>query len=173
MIENVFEELDAPGEWYHNTEDGWLYYLPNNGVNLNDVKIEAVLQMKHLFEIYGEYRHPVEEMAILKSGNRLKKTVVKNYVTTKPVKNIEIRNIHFTGTDRTLIETVEPLLRSDWCVYRGGAIHIRGAENIVVRNCSFEELGGNAVFIDSYNRNVKIQGNLSVSYTHLTLPTKA
>ena len=160
MIENVFEELDAAGEWYHNTEDGWLYYMPDVGVDLNEVKIEAVLQIKHFIEIYGAYQQPVAEMTILNSGNGLKETVVKNYVTTRPVKNIEIRDLHFTGTDRTLIETVEPLLRSDWCVYRGGAIHIRGAENIAISNCSFEELGGNAVFIDSYNRNIKIQGNL-------------
>lgn len=28
MIENVFEELDAPGEWYFARRDGWLYYKP-------------------------------------------------------------------------------------------------------------------------------------------------
>lgn len=160
MIENVFEELDAPGEWYHNTNDGWLYYMPEPKMNIKDIKIEAVLQIKHLIEIYGEYKQPVAEMVILNSGNGLKKTVVKNYETTKPVKNINITGIHFTGTDRTLKETIEPLLRSDWCVYRGGAIHLRGTENIIINNCSFEELGGNAVFVDSYNRNIEIIGNL-------------
>ena len=159
MIENVFEELDAPGEWYHNTDDGWLYYMPEANMNLNEIKIEVVLQIKHLINIYGDYKLPVAEMTILKSGNALKKTVIKNYETTNPVKNIQITGIHFTGTKRTLKETIEPLLRSDWCVYRGGAIHLRGTENIVVNNCSFEELGGNAVFIDSYNRNIKIKGN--------------
>ncbi|WP_179351281.1 right-handed parallel beta-helix repeat-containing protein [Winogradskyella vidalii] len=159
MIENVFEELDVPGEWYHNTKDGWLYYMPEAHVNLNNTKIEAVLQIKHLIEIYGEHKLPVAEMVILKSGNAQKETVVKNYETTKPVKHIQISGIHFTGTKRTLKETIEPLLRSDWCVYRGGAIHIRGTENIIVENCSFEELGGNAVFIDSYNRHIEIKSN--------------
>ncbi|WP_179348353.1 PDZ domain-containing protein [Winogradskyella pacifica] len=159
MIENVFEELDVPGEWYHNTKDGWLYYMPEAHVNLNDTKIEAVLQIKHLIEIYGEHKLPVAEMVIHKSGNAQKETVVKNYETTKPVKHIQISGIHFTGTKRTLKETIEPLLRSDWCVYRGGAIHIRGTENIIVENCSFEELGGNAVFIDSYNRHIEIKSN--------------
>ncbi len=28
MIENVFEELDHPGEWFHDTDNGWLYYQP-------------------------------------------------------------------------------------------------------------------------------------------------
>ncbi|GAA3651341.1 PDZ domain-containing protein [Flavivirga jejuensis] len=160
MIENVFEELDTTGEWYHNTKEGWLYYMPKKGIQLKNVKVEAVLQIKHLIQVYGTYKKPVQEMVILKSGNGLKETIVKNYETVKPVKNIQFRNLHFTGTDRTLIETVEPLLRSDWCVYRGGAIHIRGAENIIIQDCSFQKLGGNAVFMDSYNRNVTIRENL-------------
>ncbi|WP_299668775.1 PDZ domain-containing protein [uncultured Polaribacter sp.] len=160
MIENVFEELDTPGEWFHDTKEGWLYYMPNSEINLKKVKIEAVLKIKHLIEIYGGYKQPIAEMSILNSGNRLKETKVKNYETTTPVKNIQISGIRFTGTDRTFIETIEPLLRSDWCVYRGGAIHIRGAENIVINNCQFEQLGGNAIFVDSYNRNINIKGNL-------------
>ncbi len=122
--------------------------------------MEAVLQIKHLIEIYGDYKQPIAQMEILNSGNGLATTTVKNYETTHAVKNIQIRGIHFTGTDRTLIETKEPLLRSDWCVYRGGAIHIRGAEHIEISNCHFTELGGNAVFVDSYNRNITIRGNL-------------
>jgi len=160
MIENVFEELDASGEWYHNTNDGWLYYMPEADINLNDIKIEAVLQIKHLINIYGDYKQPVSEMVILKSGNGLKETIVKNYETATPVKNIHITGINFTGTKRALKETIEPLLRSDWCVYRGGAIHMRGTENILIDHCSFKELGGNAVFVDSYSRNIQIKENL-------------
>ena len=99
-------------------------------------------------------------MVIRKSGNAQKETVVKNYETTKAVKNVHITGIHFTGTKRTLRETIEPLLRSDWCVYRGGAIHMRGTENIVIDHCSFKELGGNAVFVDSYSRNIQIKENI-------------
>ncbi|SDS23138.1 Right handed beta helix region [Polaribacter sp. KT25b] len=160
MIENVFEELDVPGEWYHNTKDGWLYYMPEANTNLNNTKIEAVLQIKHLIEVYGDHKLPVAEMVIRKSGNAQKETIVKNYETTNPVKHIQISGIHFTGTKRTLRETIEPLLRSDWCVYRGGAIHMRGTENIVIDHCSFKELGGNAVFVDSYSRNVQIKENI-------------
>ena len=63
-------------------KDGWLYYMPEAHINLNDTKIEAVLQIKHLIEIYGTHKLPVAEMVIRKSGNAQKETVVKNYETT-------------------------------------------------------------------------------------------
>ena len=53
----------------------------------------------------------------------------------------------------------EPLLRSDWTIYRGGAILLDGAENIRISNCTFHELGGNAVFASNYNKNNTIRDN--------------
>jgi hypothetical protein len=40
-IENVFEGLDAPGEWYLNTSTNKLYYYPLNGKNPNTSTIVA------------------------------------------------------------------------------------------------------------------------------------
>ena len=160
MIENVFEELDAPGEWFYDTKERWLYYQPNKGIDINNAVVEVVNNIKHLIECYGEFKQPVAKLDIPKSGNGLAHTIVKNYVTIKPVKNIKFKGVKFTGAARTFMETKEPLLRSDWCVYRGGAIHLRGTEDIVIENCRFEELGGNAVFVDSYNRRTIIRKNL-------------
>ena len=53
----------------------------------------------------------------------------------------------------------EPLLRSDWTIYRGGAILLDGAENIRISNCTFHELGGNTVFASNYNKNNTIRDN--------------
>ena len=55
--------------------------------------------------------------------------------------------------------TKEPLLRSDWTIYRGGSILIDGTKNIQIINCSFDELGGNAIFISNYNSNAYIAHN--------------
>lgn len=159
MIENVFEELDAPGEWYHDSKGGWLYYKPATDVDMASAQFEAVLQIKHLIEFYGDYMQPVAVMDILNSGNKQELTQVKTYETTAAVKHIRLEGIHFTGTARTFMETIEPLLRSDWTIYRGAAVHLRGTEGIIIEGCSFEELGGNAVLVDSYNRGTVIRGN--------------
>jgi hypothetical protein len=157
MVENIFEELDAPGEWFHDVENGWLYYKPAEGVDLKMATFEAVLQLKHLVEIYGE--STIGEMKIPSPGNGLSDQTVKTYKTTRPVQYICIEGIRFAGTARTFMETSEPLLRGDWTIYRGGAVHLRGTENITLENCRFEELGGNAIFVDHYNRGIVIRGN--------------
>ena len=50
------------------------------------------------------------------------------------------------------METREPLLRSDWRVYRGGALLLTGTEDCAVTQCTFDQLGGNCVFVSNYNR---------------------
>lgn len=131
MVENVFEELDSPNEWYLNANNQ-LFYWPNVETNLDNVSIEIV-QQKHLIDIIGSEK--------------------------KPVKNVSINHIKFEHTQRTLFEDYEPLLRSDWTIYRGGALFIEGTENIEIADCEFTNLGGNAIFVSAYNRNISIEKN--------------
>ena len=56
------------------------------------------------------------------------------------------------------METKEPLLRSDWTIYRGGAVFLDGAEDCPLEDCCFDQLGGNAVFVNNYNRRVTVRG---------------
>ncbi|PIA80256.1 peptide-binding protein [Gaetbulibacter sp. 4G1] len=131
MVENVFEELDNPKEWYLDSNNQ-LYYWPDAKTDLNNATFEIV-QQKHLIDIIGSEENPV--------------------------KNISISGIKFEHTQRTLFEDYEPLLRSDWTIYRGGALFIEGTENVEIENCEFTNLGGNAIFVSAYNRDVSIKNN--------------
>ncbi len=55
------------------------------------------------------------------------------------------------------MENKEPLLRSDWTVFRGGAIFFNGAKNCRIVDCEFDQVGGNAVFVNKYNH-ITIKG---------------
>lgn len=131
MVENVFEELDTLREWYL-SDDYKLYYWPEKGVDINNVVVEGVRQ-KHLVEIVG--------------------------TEDNPVSNVSIDGMKFEHARRTFLETYEPLLRSDWTMYRGGAVFIEGSENISISNCEFTNLGGNVILVSKYNRGVKLKGN--------------
>ena len=39
-VENVLEELDAPGEWFLDPREGKLYYMPAAGVDLKTAVVE-------------------------------------------------------------------------------------------------------------------------------------
>lgn len=132
MVENVLEELDSPGEWYFDEISRKLYYWPKKRLDLNKAEIEVV---------------------VAKSFIELKGTV------ENPVKDISIKGIKFEYTQRTIFEEYEPLLRSDWTMYRGGAVYLEGTENSKISDCEFSNLGGNVIFVSGYNDNVNISCN--------------
>ena len=131
MVENIFEELDAPGEWFHDVKSNTLYYLPETGVDLAKATVEVV-RLRHLIEFRG--------------------------TVEKPVRSIRVEGFVFRHAARTFMDTREPLLRSDWTIYRGGAVFLSGTEKILIQDCEFDQLGGNAIFVSGYNRQALIKG---------------
>jgi hypothetical protein len=55
------------------------------------------------------------------------------------------------------MDNKEPLLRSDWTTYRGGAVLFNGAEDCAITNCEFDQVGGNSIFVNNYNRRILIK----------------
>ncbi|TWU50595.1 hypothetical protein Poly51_38870 [Rubripirellula tenax] len=159
MVENIFEELDAPEEWFHDADSNTLYYKPVAGFDLDAAKVEVV-RLRHLVEIHGDQKQPVATMKIPDPGNAIADLTLETPETVKAVQRIQFQGLRFAGSRRTFLDTREPLLQSDWTVYRGGAVHLRGTEHVAIEDCDFEELGGNAVFVDGYNRHAVIRGNL-------------
>ncbi|WP_372935802.1 PDZ domain-containing protein [Seonamhaeicola sp.] len=132
MVENVFEELDSPREWYLDKENNKLYFWPSKNVNLEKDEFEVAI-LKDLIQVEGTLENPV--------------------------KNITISNITFENTQRTFMEEFEPLLRSDWTIYRGAVAFFEGTENCKVENSVFTNLGGNVIMASKYNKNLIVEGN--------------
>lgn len=131
MVENIREELDAPGEWFHDAKANRLFFMPPAGMNPSSARFEGV-RLASLIEFRGTVRNPV--------------------------KNISFNGFTLRHTARTFMENKEPLLRSDWTIYRGGAVLCEGAEDITVRDCSLDQPGGNGVFASGYNRRITVRG---------------
>lgn len=51
----------------------------------------------------------------------------------------------------------EPLLRSDWSIYRGGAISFANAEACALEKLFVDQVGGNAIFLSNDNRRIAIR----------------
>ncbi len=132
FIENVFEELDAPGEWYLDKEEGILYYKPKDGMDLSKAKVEAVL-LKRLIEFRGSRQHPV--------------------------RFIQLKGFRFSHAATTFMDEYEIPSTGDWGIHRGGSVFLEGAEDCAIEECFFDAVGGNAVFINNHNRRIKLYGN--------------
>ena len=131
FVENIFEELDAPGEWYLNSRTHTLYFYPPAGLDLRNAVVEAT-RLRTLVEFRGDEEHPV--------------------------KWITLRGLVFRQAARTVMDTRESLLRSGWAIYRGGAIFFNGAEDCALEDSFIDQVGGNAVFVNNYNRRLVIRG---------------
>ena len=128
-VENIFEELDVPGEWYFDDETNQLYYYPNKTLP----KQVQISQLESLISVKGSQ--------------------------SNPVKNLKFYQITFTETASTFLESYEVPSGGDWAIHRNGALFIEGAQNIAVDNCLFSNIGGNALFLSNFIRNAIISNN--------------
>ena len=63
MVENIFEELDAPGEWFHNAKTNTLYYKPETVTDLENATVEVV-RLKQLVDFQGTMETPVKHISL-------------------------------------------------------------------------------------------------------------
>ncbi len=135
FVDNIFEELDTPGEWFLDTNTSKLYYYPQAGLDINGATFEIPV-IKDLIRLKGS--------------------------SANPVKNISFKGFCFTQSDYTFMDQYEPVARGDWAIHRGGAVFMEGAENCSIEDCRFDHLGGNGVFMSAYNRNNQVKNCLFV-----------
>jgi hypothetical protein len=131
MVENIFEELDTPGEWFHDRKTNTLYFQPPAGLDLSKATVEGV---------------------------RLATLIQVRANQTQPLRFVAFDGFVLRHTARTFMENKEPLLRSDWTIHRSGAILLEGTEDCRFLNCFIDQPGANAVFVNRYNRRLHIAG---------------
>ncbi len=137
MVENLFEELDTAGEWYYRKSTGQLFFWPPSGTTLGSSTVELA-SLDELIQFKG-------------SANG----------SATSVKYIQLNGLTFTHAYRTLFsQPYETVLKSDWAIARAGAVFLQNAENIVIQNCLFDQVGGNGLFMSGYNRNNVVYNNV-------------
>lgn len=125
-VENVFEALSEPGEWYLDAS-GLLYYIPKPGEYVNSSEVEAPRLLWRLLEVKGD--------------------VSKG----KLVENIIIRGLTFEYADW------EHVLSPQAAVNVPGAIHLEGARNVVIENCTVRRVGGYAIEVGRGCKGIRIE----------------
>ena len=99
FVENIAEELDAPGEWYFDRTDRMLYYLPEEGEQVDKMDFIAA-KLESIIALKGDEDNPVTD--------------------------IFFEGLTFQHTVPTFMKTREQLMRSDWAIYRSGAVLFDG-----------------------------------------------
>ncbi len=127
-VTNVLEELDQPGEWSLDSEEGVVYFWPPSGSVEGSEVVGPVLQT--LIDISG--------------GSHI---TISGFTFTETTTGI---NMHRGGQ-----EGYGAMLPTQGRSYIGDAVHLQGAEYCRIENNHFYGVGGNGVYAEGYNlRNV-------------------
>jgi hypothetical protein len=133
FVENVFEELDHPGEFFHDEKTGKLYLFHNGtGAPPADATVVAP-QLKVLVNVSG--------------------------TQWDPVKDLKLAGIAYTATAYTYMDPHAVPSGGDWALERMAAVFLQGTEDALVDGCTFERLDGNGVMISGYSRRATVQNS--------------
>ncbi|MGJ8639207.1 MAG: right-handed parallel beta-helix repeat-containing protein [Opitutaceae bacterium] len=140
VVENSVAHLDEPGEWALNSQEGILYYWPKSG-EPGDQIIAPILN--ELIRVEG-----VNDSSVGDSKDQ-------------PVRGIVFEGLHFTHADRQQWLPEDKGLQHDWNLWdkANGLVRFRGAENCVVRNCTFFDSGSDGVRLDLYCQNITVESS--------------
>ncbi len=127
-IENIFEELDASFEWFHDPQTDMLYFKPPAGLDLSKVSVEAA--------------------------------VLSRIIDVEGAEHLHFEGFNLTQTRATFMDSYEDLARGDWAIHRGGAVYFKDSQNCSVKNFHVENVGGNGIFVDGFNKDIHISGCL-------------
>ena len=135
-VEGVLEELDAQNEFWHDMENGVLYFAPNASDAAPGMPPPQLLEAPFLhtfFNIFGSQE--------------------------APVRNVTFNGLTFTGGRPTFMEPRGQPSGGDWALERLGAVLLEGTEDVAITGCLFTRIDGNAVFLSGYNRRAVVARN--------------
>ena len=134
-VENVPDELNEPGEWALNTQEGKLYLWPRN---------QTPVLAPQLLELIR-----VEGNVDMEGPNDI------------PVRNLVFRGLTFMHGDRYTLAEDDAGLQHDWDMLdKGNAlVRLRGTENITIEHCHLTHSGSGAIRVDLHGMENTISGN--------------
>jgi hypothetical protein len=136
-IENAYELLDNPGEWYLDRAVGCLYYIPRIEENISTVEVIAPFGQDM---IVGTSVHDLEFNNLRFShSNWTTPGVGDGYVGLQA-------GYHKVGAAGTLVRMHSP-------------IHFAASRNIVFKGDTFTQLGSRALTFDGGSQNIEIISN--------------
>ena len=135
FIENIMEELDYLNEWFYDGSSKVLYFFYNasSGTVPPPYLTYVVPTLKTLISVKASQQDPA--------------------------RSITIRGITFRDTAYTYMDPHGMPSGGDWGLQRMGSLYFEGTENMLIQDCIFKRLDGNAIMVSGYNRMTTIYKN--------------
>jgi len=135
VVENVFEELDAPNEFFYNASTQELFLWPNATTAGDGPPSSAVTLVVPILQTIVAIKGPSPADAV-------------HDVT---IAGISFRDAVFDYQEQWGVPS-----GGDWALQRRAALFVENTRETIVDGCTFQRLDGNAVLLSAFNRNVTI-----------------
>ena len=148
--ENAYEFLDAAGEWYLNTAEGKLYYIPRSGENM--ASATAVLgRLEQLIRLEGTKNAPVCNLTF--SGLTFSYTTWMQAASAEGLITIQANHYKKAGmtADTKFVDT-------NWCV-PSAAVYGTITQQVVFDNNTFTNLGNAGIHLAEGTKKATISRN--------------
>lgn len=140
-LTNTIELLDQPGEWFHNTKNNKIYYIPREGENMK-IAEAIVPALDNLILISGTLDRPVQNIKFKGIG-------FEHTTWTRPSEKghvplqagmylLDGYKLNIPGVPGNLNKGIE---NQGWIGRPPAAVMVEAAEYISFESCSFEHLG--------------------------------
>ncbi|HHN75273.1 MAG TPA: hypothetical protein ENK10_08610, partial [Acidobacteria bacterium] len=142
-VENAFEVLDEPGEWYLDRAEGLLYYMPRPSENLSTADVVA----------------PVVETLVRGSGT-----------VDAPIENLRFVELEFaydtwlrpsTGDGFIEVQANDIIVGDPGTeILVPGSVTFRSARRVRIERCTFRHLGAQGLVFDGGSQHCLVEGCL-------------
>ncbi len=133
LVENIFEELKKPGQWYLDRTGGLLFYIPEENEDINSIEAYAsMLAQAFIFEGSPE--------------------------TGKYIENITIKGLLIEHGERIASDDEKNLsVQAAYSI--PGVIYLKGCTNCSIKHCEIRHSGCYGIEISDGCKDINITGN--------------
>ena len=133
-IENSYELLDEPGEWYFDQSEKKIYYMPEDGQNMDETEV-IVPTAEQFFTVEGSADNKVKDISFAGLNFEYNTWL---YPSTNGWPEQQANFAH---------DPKETFNMHAYSLVPQGAIEIKMSEGIGIRGCNFSRLGSAAINI--------------------------
>lgn len=166
-IENAYEFIDEPGEWYLDSHSGYVYYMPRESDDMETAEVLIPVldnDKEYLLSLIGSSEESVQNVTFdnvvfshatwLRPNTAVGHAATQNNLLSDYYKDAESGRY---STER--LRTIE------------SAIEIQNSKNITFTGCEFSRLGGNGIRIFWNAQDIDITGCefYNISSTAITI----
>jgi len=136
-MDNALEFLDAPNEFYIDTEANKIYYFANSTGGGGNMSAPT-----------GLFAPMVLPVVINVTGSQ-----------ADPAKGVTIRGLRIVGASASYLLPHLVPSGGDWSLSPYAAVYAQGTEGLSVEDCLFERHDGHGLFLRGYHRGASVSNN--------------